>query len=94
MAEPSGPHEHKVWFGGLNWNTVEDDLKRAIRDAMGPDASARPSSIKVIFDMETRKSKGFAFVGCVGTEQQRTSSWFAIASVWPGLDAFPALVDA
>ena len=57
----SRPTEYKIWLGGLNWATNEDDLRRAVRAAMGEDTKV--TSVKIIYDRETQKSKGFAFVG-------------------------------
>eukprot|EP00955_Chlamydomonas_euryale_P073817 361855-Chlamydomonas_euryale.AAC.3 len=65
MSDEGAP-EYKIWLGGLNWNMTDEDLRQEVTAALG--SRARITSVKVLFDHATRRSKGFAFVGCVDSE--------------------------
>ena len=46
----------KLYVGNLSYNTSEDDLKELFA------AYGEPSSVRIITDRVTRRSKGFGFV--------------------------------
>ncbi|GAX84068.1 hypothetical protein CEUSTIGMA_g11492.t1 [Chlamydomonas eustigma] len=61
--------EHKIWIGGLDWNTREKSIERSVQSVLGSDVKV--SSVKLLFDKETGKSKGYAFVGFLHEEHAK-----------------------
>ncbi len=48
-------------IGGLDWNTKEKGLEKAVHQILG--SNVRITSIKLLVDRDTGKSKGYAFIG-------------------------------
>lgn len=46
----------KIFIGGLNYNTTEDDLLERLS------AFGKVNSVRIVTDKETGKSRGFGFV--------------------------------
>lgn len=58
-ASLSSTFSHQI--GGLDWDCKEKNLEDAVHDTLG--TNVRITSVKILYDRETGRSKGFAFLG-------------------------------
>lgn len=85
-----GVVEYKIWLGGLNFATTEDDLRQAVSYEMG--SRCLITSVKVVYEHDTGRSKGFGFVGCVRSlTARRLAVPRSLFSTPHGLDPYCAM---